>query len=327
MNKNELKTKYKELQEKKVAIILPVYNAADVLSECLDSLLSQTHQNIDIFAINDASTDDSLKILTEFQKKDSRVKIYTLKHNVGVSEARNTALQLIEKAKIYDYVSFCDSDDTTSSEMISELLFALTTNDADVSTCCYKSIPENHNTRNRSENSFSFGPEIFVEQIFSAGKWKNTPGGGGYVWLRLFDTKKIAGLRFKNERILSEDELFLLEVATKIEKIAYTSKQLYYYRYRENSLCRNKEYSRKLLRSRIVALPLSISISRYASIVNSYAILRKAKGNEDLFDKKLLNTITPLLLEACKLNLVPKRKVLVFFIRTLKNRICLTPTK
>lgn len=114
MNKNELKTKYKELQEKKVAIILPVYNAADVLSECLDSLLSQTHQNIDIFAINDASTDDSLKILTEFQKKDSRVKIYTLKHNVGVSEARNTALQLIEKAKIYDYVSFCDSDDTTS---------------------------------------------------------------------------------------------------------------------------------------------------------------------------------------------------------------------
>ena len=139
--------------------------------------------------------------------------------------------------------------------------------------------------------------------------------------------KKIAGLRFKNERILSEDELFCIEVATKIEKIAYTSKQLYYYRYRENSLCRNKEYSRKLLRSRIVALPLSISISRYASIVNSYAILRKAKGNEDLFDKQLLNTITPLLLEACKLNLVPKIKVLVFFIRTLKNRICLTPTK
>ena len=319
MNKNETPLKHKEPQNIKVAIVLPIYNAKKSLPECLESLLSQTHKNFDIYAIDDSSTDNSIDILTKYQKKDNRIKVIKHKHNKGVSEARNTALQLIEASGTYDYISFCDSDDTISNKMISELLLAAIENHADVASCCFKQIPEESN-KNKFELYCSFNAETFVEQVFSIGKWKNVYGSGGYVWLRLFDAEKIKGLRFKDDKIFSEDEYFCLEVATRVDKISYIPQQLYFYQNREQSLSRNKEYSRKLLLTRISTLSLSKNISSYASIINACAILRKARNNNDLFTKQLLNTITPLLFAGCNLQLIPKKKLLTFLIRTFRNR-------
>lgn len=319
MNKNEAPFKHKALQNMRVAIVLPVYNAEASLPECLESLLSQTHKNFDIYAIDDSSTDNSIEILTNYQRKDNRLKISRHKHNKGVSEARNTALKLIEASSLYDYISFCDSDDTISSKMISELLLAAIKNHADVATCCFKQIPKDLG-KNKFEHYCSFNPETFVEQVFSLGRWKNIYGSGGYVWLRLFDAKKIKGLRFKDDKIFSEDEYFCIEVATRVHKITYIPQQLYFYQNRDHSLSQNREYSRKLLLTRIATLSLSEKISPYALIINACAILRKGRNNNDLFTKQLLNTITPLLFRGCSLQLIPKKKLLTFLIRTVKKR-------
>ena len=306
-----------KLQSKKVAIVLPVYNVEPFLSECLHSILSQTHTNFTIFAVDDASTDKSTEILEQYKFHDNRIIILKHKTNRGLSATRNTALDEIEKIGSYDYISFCDSDDVVSQNMISELLSAVVENNADIATCCFKRFPSDKKNISRFENFCSFTPESFVEQIFSIGRWKKTSGNGGYVWLRLFNAQKIKGLRFQNEKTLSEDELFFFVSAAKVSKITYIPTALYFYRTRINSLSKDKEFHRKLLRSRIAGLDFSQKISRYALIVNACAILHKSKQNNDLLCKQLLLNTTPLLREGKKLGLISKTKYWSFIIKNL----------
>lgn len=90
----------------KISIIIPVYNTGEYLSKCLDSLIYQTYDNIELICVNDGSTDNSLSILEEYAKKDSRIKVFS-QENSGQSAARNLGLSIATG----DYISFIDSDD------------------------------------------------------------------------------------------------------------------------------------------------------------------------------------------------------------------------
>ena len=94
------------MEEKKISVIIPVYNTEQYLKRCLDSIKENTYQYLEIICINDGSTDNSLEILEQYQKDDSRFIIIDQK-NSGVSKARNNGL---EKAT-GDYIAFIDSDD------------------------------------------------------------------------------------------------------------------------------------------------------------------------------------------------------------------------
>lgn len=90
-----------------VSIIIPVYNTEQYLRQALDSVINQTYKNLEIICIDDGSTDNSRKILNEYAKKDSRIKIIHHKKNKGVSTARNAALNVAKGT----YIMFLDSDD------------------------------------------------------------------------------------------------------------------------------------------------------------------------------------------------------------------------
>jgi len=90
----------------KVSIIVPVYNVEKYLSVCLDSLINQTFNEIEIICVNDGSTDNSLSILKQYQKKDERIRIINQK-NQGLSHSRNVALKYAKG----DYILYVDSDD------------------------------------------------------------------------------------------------------------------------------------------------------------------------------------------------------------------------
>lgn len=90
----------------KISIIIPIYNVEKYLPECLDSIISQTFSDIEIICINDGSTDDSLKILQDYKKKDNRIIIID-KQNEGSGIARNIGL----KKALGEYICFIDSDD------------------------------------------------------------------------------------------------------------------------------------------------------------------------------------------------------------------------
>ena len=96
-----------------VSIIVPVYNTEEYLEECLNCLVNQTLENIEIICINDASTDNSLKILNDFSKNDDRIIIISNETNQGLSITRNRGI----KAAKGEYIVFFDSDDLIEKEL------------------------------------------------------------------------------------------------------------------------------------------------------------------------------------------------------------------
>ena len=90
---------------KKVSIIIPVYNSAKYITQCIESVINQTYKNIEIIIIDDNSTDESIEIIKKI--KDKRIKLISIKQNKGVANARNTGI----KKATGDYICFLDSDD------------------------------------------------------------------------------------------------------------------------------------------------------------------------------------------------------------------------
>lgn len=83
--------------EKKVTIVVPVYNAEKYIAKCLDSILNNTYKNIEVILINDGSKDNSQKILNEYQKKYPQQLIVKEQENKGPAETRNMGLKLASR--------------------------------------------------------------------------------------------------------------------------------------------------------------------------------------------------------------------------------------
>lgn len=98
-----------------VSVIIPCYNGAAYLKQCLDSIINQTLEEIEIICVDDGSTDDTLNILNEYKSKDSRLQVVTQK-NAGAGAARNNGLRIATGK----YLSFLDSDDFFEPDMLEE---------------------------------------------------------------------------------------------------------------------------------------------------------------------------------------------------------------
>jgi glycosyltransferase involved in cell wall biosynthesis len=111
----------------KISIIIPIYNAAEYLAECLDSVLAQTLADIEVICINDGSKDKSGAVLDEYARKDSRITAIH-QENAGVSAARNAGLDNVTG----QYILFVDSDDTVHPQLCEKVYHAARKDDADL---------------------------------------------------------------------------------------------------------------------------------------------------------------------------------------------------
>ena len=102
----------------KVSIIIPAYNAENYIRKSLDSVVNQVYKNLEIIIVDDASTDDTKKIIKEYAEKDDRIIPFYQSKNKGVSSARNTGL----KAATGDYIVFVDSDDELTPDAIRRMV-------------------------------------------------------------------------------------------------------------------------------------------------------------------------------------------------------------
>ena len=116
-----------------VSVVVPVYNAKKYLRQCLESLLQQSLDRIEIICVNDCSTDSSLRILNEFQKRDVRVKIIKNETNKGGGESRNIGMQQAKG----EYLAFVDSDDFFAKDMLLLMYEKAVSEDADIVVCDY----------------------------------------------------------------------------------------------------------------------------------------------------------------------------------------------
>lgn len=111
-----------------ISIIIPCYNVEKYLPRCLDSVLNQTFDNIEIICVDDASTDATLSVLSKYSNFDSRIQIVPLRTNGGQGNARNIGLTLA-KGK---YICFVDSDDSIDTSFVEDLYRSVVESDADL---------------------------------------------------------------------------------------------------------------------------------------------------------------------------------------------------
>ena len=212
----------------KVSIIIPVYNTEEYLRSCLDSVISQTLSDIEIICVNDGSSDYSLDILSEYAKRDSRIKIIT-QDNRGLSEARNRGLN----EATGDYIFFVDSDDFIHSQCLETAYSLAKENDADLVDLRYTS---------RREMAF-LSRTVKIRKVrckvasnpFSLGINKERFKILFFVWTKLYRRIFLRGLRFI-PNIQFEDFPFVFGVLSKMPKTVVALEKLYFYRARPNSI-------------------------------------------------------------------------------------------
>lgn len=227
--------------KEKISVIIPVYNTKKYLEKCIQSVLNQTYQNLEIICIDDGSTDGSGDILDAFAKKDSRVKVIH-KANVGVSAARNDGLRIATGA----WIGFVDSDDYIAEEMYETMMRTNEGQGADIVACGY--YFDNNGQCNVVENRKSVPTKVvntrdFLLYIYQRDVYKAV---GGYLWSRLFQKNLIVAetgelkVAFPEEYGIGEDIIFLARVLINSQKSLYIEKPLYYYVQRENSAVHDK---------------------------------------------------------------------------------------
>lgn len=207
-----------------VSIIVPIFNTEEFLSCCLDSLVSQTYQNIEIILVNDGSTDSSEKIIQAYAQKDQRITIIS-QNNSGAGKARNEGL----RKATGEYIAFVDSDDKIESTYIEKLIAPLIKDtDIDISICNY--FQNGSIVILKKKTNVTCDSKDFLEE-----KMKSSDYSIIVPWGKLFRRKVIKNIFFP-ENIYFEDEATIYKFFYFSKKIAYNSTPLYYYNLRNGSL-------------------------------------------------------------------------------------------
>lgn len=223
----------------KVSVIIPVYNVEKYLKKCLDSVIGQTLQDIEIICINDESTDNSLSILRDYEKKDSRIKILTQK-NQYAGVARNNGL----KAATGEYLSFLDSDDFFDIHMLEDMYNKAKKDDSDVVVCGFYK----YNNHINKITSIAKIPIKFVKKSpFSPLDFKDSLFDGLKLnaWTKLFRRKLFTDNDLQFEKCICCNDLTCVCTALALSnKISIINKPYIYYRYNQkDNLTANRNKS------------------------------------------------------------------------------------
>lgn len=211
------------MKQKIISIIIPVYNVEEYLPRCMESIISNSYSCLEIICINDGSTDNSLKILEDYKKRDKRIYIINQK-NSGVASARNAGLRVAKG----EFIAFIDPDDWVHKEYFMYLYKAIIEANADIAICDY--IQTSDIKALYGDRKYSMR-KMTVEEMSSNHHTKT------YVWKRLYKKKIIKNILF-DEKVTVEDSVFNLEVIVKNDnlKIVYVDAKLYAYYIRAGSL-------------------------------------------------------------------------------------------
>lgn len=240
--------------ESLISIVVPVYNVGKYLPQCLDSIIGQTYQNLEIICVNDGSTDNSLDILEEYGAKDSRIKIVT-QENHGASAARNRGMQEV-KGK---YLMFVDGDDWIDRDTCKKTVTVAEEKKADL---VFWSYTREYGDRAKDKLLFWKDKTVFAENEVKTELHRRLVGLVGdelehpdyadalvTVWGKLYLASEVIEHDIKfvdlNKIGTLEDGLFNLYVLGYVKKAIYLRKCFNHYR-KDNEISVTTQYKKKL---------------------------------------------------------------------------------
>lgn len=246
-----------------ISIIIPVYNNAKYLKECLDSVLSQTYTKLQVIAIDDGSTDKSGMILDQYALNDSRIEVFH-NQNQGVSATRNFGL----KQATGDFITFVDSDDLLEVDMYENLMDQFFKNDVEIVHCGYKRIRLD-------------GTSILVQGTNRIYEFSQTEGMlhfikgdmfTGALWNKIYKSSILKNIYFDEPIKINEDVLFNFYAFQKAKKTIFVDKTFYHYYERENASTKRIQNLKKASDCRVVAETIY-----NASIGEDYEVVARSK--------------------------------------------------
>ena len=224
--------------DKKVSVIIPIYNAAQYLHKCLKSVISQTYKNLDIILIDDGSLDDSYDIAKEYQEKDSRIRLFT-QTNIGLIATRKRGIELAEG----EIVGFVDSDDWIEPIMYERLVQCMEENECDlVSSGIYRDYADG--SRKEWYDLYPEGVYVNLESAIYPSMLhdfkKNEMGLKCTLVNKLYRRQILQDIygEIDTRVFYGEDALTIYPYCLRCKRIYILNEAYYHYYIRNNSMCR-----------------------------------------------------------------------------------------
>lgn len=250
---------------KLVSVVIPVYNVAKYLPECLDSVINQTYKNIEVILVDDGSTDESGIICDKYANEDKRITVIH-QENQGAGAAKNTGLDLVKG----DYLSIIDSDDYIELNMYEKMVSYMENYNVDVVQCLIRNVYVNEaidrkyqieQEKNRVVNSKQYMKEFLYD-------WKSA-----IFCNKLFRKELLKDHRFEIGRNI-DDEFFTYKLICDSKKILKTTDIYYNYRMRKSSVI-NSSQNERLIKDR-----LDCFIERFYYVTKKFPSLKRRYNYE-----------------------------------------------
>ena len=220
-----------------ISLIVPVYNVEDYLDRCVQSIINQTYDNLEIILVDDGSTDTSSEICDNWKERDNRI-VVIHKKNGGLSDARNTGLKTAKG----EYIGFIDSDDFINKDMYRVLINTILQSKADIAECRWIPFEDKTDLLDKRKTEYGdivvFSAEEALKELILERKLKQTVVNKIY-------SRHIINTFFPIEKI-NEDEYWTYHVFGSSKRIAFVDTVLYYY-YQRNTSIMHVDYSIKRL--------------------------------------------------------------------------------
>lgn len=229
-----------------VSVIIPVYNREKTIQRCLDSVLGQTYQNLEIIVIDDGSRDGTAEILKHYARADHRVTVIT-KRNTGVSDSRNYGIESAHGA----YIQFVDSDDWLAKDATQNLVDAMENDGSDLVVADYYRV--------KGQRLYQSGaidmPGTFSRTEFACVMMdKAADFYYGVVWNKLYRTKILmdCDIRFSDRLKWCEDFLFNLDYLRFARFIQISKVPVYYYVKTKGSLVSTQTTPANVIKTKLL---------------------------------------------------------------------------
>lgn len=211
-----------------VSVIIPIYNRAKYLNQCINSVLMQTYTTMQIILVDDGSTDSSPQLCDKFSLQDPRIEVIH-KENGGLSSARNCGLKHTRGR----YIAFLDSDDFWRNDYLEVMVTMLQKTGAQIAQCILYSVPSNYV---EAKTDYNTEAPIYTEMTMRQAML--SPAYKVCACAKLFDASVLEGVLFP-EGLVFEDEATYYRFLWNAERVCIIDEKLYYYRQTDNSITRN----------------------------------------------------------------------------------------
>lgn len=224
------------MKESLITVIVPSYNVEKYIKKCLESIINQTYQNLEIIVVNDGSSDDTLETIENITKLDKRINIIN-QENKGLSAARNIGI----KKATGEYIILVDGDDSVEKNFIASLVEGVKKENSDIAVCGFNTVWKERTICEHSINKTISGEEAAIQLLTRQENLDIV------AWNKIYRRSIFVdnGILYPEGEI-HEDNLTTYKIYAKARKVSYIKDPLYNYYKRTNSITMSTKLEKSL---------------------------------------------------------------------------------